>query len=117
MFKVTTSLQLSTAPAVAPVHKKITQRDGVETLLRQKLGLSELLKVKDRGGDREVLMEDKSGTPYTFYQSQEGNWSLIEDNYTPERTALADQNRCSQSQNHNSRSWPTPSRGSFNSIG
>ena len=50
-----------------------------------------MLKVKDRGGDREVLMEDKSGTPYTFYQSQEGNWSLIEDNYTPERTALADQ--------------------------
>ncbi|OIB02797.1 hypothetical protein AK95_32135 [Paenibacillus sp. LC231] len=88
--QVTTSLQLSTAPAVAPVYKKIIQRDGVETLLQQKLGLSEL-KVKDLGGVREVLMEDKSGTPYTFYQSQEGNWSLIENNYTEERASFADQ--------------------------
>lgn len=88
--QVTTSLQLSSAPAVAPVYKKVTQRDGVEALLQQKLGLSEL-KVKDRDGDREVLLEDKSGTPYTFYQSQEGNWSLTEGNYTPERTAFADQ--------------------------
>lgn len=87
---VTTSLQLSSAPAVAPVYKKVTQRDGVEALLQQKLGLSEL-KVKDRDGDREVLMEDKSGTPFTFYQSNEGNWSLTEGNYTPERTAFADQ--------------------------
>lgn len=87
---VTTSLQISSAPAVAPVYKKITQRDGVEALLQQKLGLSEL-KVKDRHGDREILLEDKLGTPYTFYQSQEGNWSLTENNYIPERISFADQ--------------------------
>lgn len=88
--QVTTSLQLSSAPAVAPVYKNVTQRDGVEALLQQKLGLSEL-KVKDRDGDREVLLEDKSGTPFTFYQSKEGNWSLTENNDTSQRTALADQ--------------------------
>ncbi|MGE7822802.1 VanZ family protein [Paenibacillus sp. NPDC093718] len=93
--QVTTSLQLSSAPAVAPVYKKITQRDGVEALLQQGLGLSELM-VKDWGGDREVLMEDKSGTPYTFYQSQEGNWSLTENNFTPERTSFNDQKLMSQ---------------------
>lgn len=88
--EVTTSLQLSSAPAVAPVYKKITQRDSVEALLQQKLGLS-VLKIKERGGDREVLLEDKSGTPYTFYQSQEGNWWLTENNYIPERISFADQ--------------------------
>ncbi|WP_339218220.1 VanZ family protein [Paenibacillus sp. FSL W7-1332] len=88
--EVTTSLQLSSVPAVAPVYKKITQRDSVEALLQQKLGLS-VLKVKERGGDREVLMEDKSGTSYTFYQSQEGNWSLTENNYVPDRASFADQ--------------------------
>lgn len=88
---VTTSLQLSSAPAVAPVYKKITQPDGVEALLQQKLGLSEL-KVKDWDGDREVLLEDKSGTPFTFYQSKDGNWSLTEDNDIPERNiSFADQ--------------------------
>lgn len=88
--EVTTSLQLSSAPVVAPVYKKITQRDSVEALLQQKLGLS-VLKLKERGGDREVLMEDKSGTSYTFYQSQEGNWSLTENNYIPDRASFADQ--------------------------
>ncbi|MFG1731564.1 VanZ family protein [Paenibacillus sp. 843] len=92
---VTTSLQLSSAPAVAPVYKKITQPEGVEALLQQKLGLSEL-KVKDRDGDREVLLKDKSGTPYTFYQSQEGNWSLTENNDTPERASFNDQELLSQ---------------------
>lgn len=87
---LTTSLEPSSAPAVAPVYKKITQRDGVEALLQQKLGLSEL-KVKDRYGEREILFQDKSGTPYTFYQSKEGNWSLTENNDTPERTGFTDQ--------------------------
>ncbi|MED4729691.1 VanZ family protein [Aneurinibacillus migulanus] len=87
---LTTSLQLSSAPTAAPVYKKIIHRDGVEALLQQKLGLSEL-KVVDDHGNREILLKDKSGTQYTLYLSKEGNWSLTENNYTPEQTSFADQ--------------------------
>lgn len=65
---LTTSLQLSSAPTAAPVYKKIIHRDGVEALLQQKLGLSEL-KVVDDHGNREILLKDKSGTQYTLYLS------------------------------------------------
>ncbi|WP_314588188.1 VanZ family protein [Paenibacillus terrigena] len=89
---VTTSLQLSSAPTIAPVYKRIINRDGAQALLQQKLGLSEL-KVKDDHGDREVLLKDKSGTQYTLYQSKEGNWWLTESKYSPERNSFADQER------------------------
>lgn len=68
LLPLTTSLQLSSAPTAAPVYKKIIHRDGVEALLQQKLGLSEL-KVVDDHGNREILLKDKSGTQYTLYLS------------------------------------------------
>ncbi|MCR8642938.1 VanZ family protein [Paenibacillus sp. N1-5-1-14] len=86
---LTSSLQLSSAPAVAPVYKRIIKRDGVKALLQQKLGLTEL-NMKDDSGDGEVLLKDKSGMEYTFFQSNEGGWLLAENNYTPERTSFAD---------------------------
>lgn len=87
---LTTSLQLNSAPTVASVYKKIIHTDRVEALLRQKLGLSEL-NVKNENGDREILLEDKSKAQYTLYLSREGNWSLTENNYSPERASFRNQ--------------------------
>lgn len=87
---LSTSLELSSLSAVAPVYKKMINNDGVEALLQEKLGLSEL-SAQDNGGDREILLEDKAGAPSTVFISSEGNWSFSEDLYTPVQTSLAEQ--------------------------
>ncbi|MEK4091788.1 VanZ family protein [Viridibacillus sp. FSL H8-0110] len=87
---LSTSLELSSLPAVAPVYKKMINNVGVEALLQGKLGLSEL-SAQDNGGDREILLEDKAGVPSTLFISSEGSWSFSEDLYTPEQTSLAEQ--------------------------
>lgn len=86
---VSTSLDLSTAPTVAPVYKKIMKNDEVETLL-QKLGLSVTSTTENRG-DREILLADNAGNPYTLFISSQGNWSLTENLYTPDQTTAAGQ--------------------------
>lgn len=85
---VSTSLELSSLPTVAPVYKKIIKNDGVEALLQQKLGLSELNE-KVYSGDREILLEDKVGFQYTLFISSEGYWSLQEKNNTPGQTSFS----------------------------
>ncbi|MDM5186117.1 VanZ family protein [Bacillus sp. DX4.1] len=87
---LSTSLELNSLPTVAPVYKKIINHDGVEALLQQKLGLSEL-NTQVFNGDREILLEDKAGAQYTLFISSEGHWSLTQNNYTPEQTSLAEQ--------------------------
>lgn len=84
---LSTSLELSSDPTVAPVYKKIINNDGVEALLQQKLGLSEL-NAQVFSDDREILLEDQAGSQYTLNINTEGNWSLTENNYTPEQTSL-----------------------------
>lgn len=87
---VSTSLDLSTAPTVAPVYKKIMKNDEVETLLQKKLGLSVTSTTENRG-DREILLADNAGNPYTLFISSQGNWSLTENLYTPDQTTAAGQ--------------------------
>ncbi len=87
---VSTSLELSSLPVVAPVYKKIINNDEVEALLQKKLGLSEV-NVQDGGDDREILLKDKAGNPYTLFISSEGNWTLTENRYTNEPATLAKQ--------------------------
>lgn len=87
---VSTSLDLSTAPTVAPVYKKIMKNDEVETLLQKKLGLSVTSTTENRG-DREILLADNTGNPYTLFISSQGNWSLTENLYTPDQTTAAGQ--------------------------
>ncbi|MFJ6265787.1 hypothetical protein ACIQGW_12345 [Lysinibacillus xylanilyticus] len=85
---VSTSLELSSLPTVAPVYRKIIKNDGVEDLLQQKLGFSELSE-QVYSGDREILLKDKAGFQYTLFISSEGNWSLKENNYTPGQTSFS----------------------------
>ncbi|MFY0518499.1 VanZ family protein [Lysinibacillus sp. UGB7] len=87
---LSTSLKLSPLPAVAPVYKKMINNVGAEALLQEKLGLSEL-SAQVIIGDREILLEDKAGVPYTLFISSEGSWSLSDNLYTPEQTSLAEQ--------------------------
>lgn len=87
---LSTSLELSPLPAVAPVYKKMINNVGAEALLQEKLGLSEL-SAQVISGDREILLEDKAGVPYTLFISSEGSWSLSDNLYTPEQTSLAEQ--------------------------
>lgn len=87
---VSTSLDLSAAPTVAPVYKKIMKNDEVETLLQKKLGLSVTSTTENRG-DREILLADNAGNPYTLFISSQGNWSLTENLYTPDQTTAAGQ--------------------------
>ncbi|MED3804581.1 VanZ family protein [Lysinibacillus xylanilyticus] len=87
---LSTSLELSTLPAVATVYKKIINNVGAEALLKEKLGLSEL-SAQVFSGDREVLLNDKAGVPYTLFISSVGNWSLSENLYTPAQISLAEQ--------------------------
>jgi len=87
---VSTSLELSSAPTVAPVYKKIIKNDDVEGLLQQKLGLS-VVNTQDYKDNLEILMADKAGVQYTLFISSEGQWSLTENNYTPEQTSFAEQ--------------------------
>lgn len=85
---VSTSLELSALPTVAPVYRKIIENDGVEALLQNKLGLSELNKQVYRD-EREILLEDKAGFQYTLFISSKGNWSLKENNYKPRQTSFS----------------------------
>lgn len=87
---ISTSLKLSTYPTVAPVYRKVIKNDGVEALLQQKLGLSELNEHVYRG-DREILLENKAGSQYTLFIGSEGYWSLKENNYTPGQTTFSGQ--------------------------
>lgn len=87
---VSTSLDLSVAPTVAPVYKKMMKNDEVETLLQKKLGLSATRTTENRG-DREILLADNAGNPYTLFISSQGNWSLTENLYTPDQTTAAGQ--------------------------
>ncbi|MFJ6208585.1 VanZ family protein [Lysinibacillus sp. NPDC092081] len=88
--RLSTSLEFSSLPTAAPVYKKIVNNDGVEALLQQKLGLTEL-NTQVIHNDRELLLEDKAGVQYTLFISSEGNWSLTANNYTPEQTSSAGQ--------------------------
>lgn len=88
---VSTSLELSAAPIVAPVYKKIIQEDDVKDLLQQKLGLSEM-NVSDVKDNDETLVEDKNGVAYTLVtNNSEGQWWLTENNYTPEQISAVEQ--------------------------
>ena len=87
---VSTSLDLSAEPTVAPVYKKIMKNDEVETLLQKKLGLSVTSTTENRC-DREILLADNTGNPYTLFISSQGNWSLTENLYTPDQTTAAGQ--------------------------
>lgn len=87
---LSTSLELSSTTTVAPVYKKIINNDGVEALLQQKLGLSEL-SAQVLNGYREILLEDKAGVQYTLSIFSEGNWSLTANNYTSEQSVSARQ--------------------------
>lgn len=88
---LSTSLELSSLPTVAPVYKKIINNDGVEALLQQKLGLSELNTQVLNNGDREILLEDKDEVQYTLSIISKAQWSLTQNNYTPEQTSLVAQ--------------------------
>ncbi|WP_255505068.1 VanZ family protein [Lysinibacillus sphaericus] len=88
--QISTSLELSTLPTVAPVYKKVIKNNEVEDLLQQKLGLSVLDEHITRG-DREILLENKAGSQYTLFVGSEGYWSLKDKNYTPGQTTLSGQ--------------------------
>lgn len=87
---VSTSLQLDSNPTVAPVYKKIIHNEEVETLLQDKLGLSEL-SAKNYKDDREILLQDKAGMQYTLFISSMGNWSLTANNQSPEQATSTGQ--------------------------
>lgn len=87
---VSTSLELSSAPTIASVYKKIIENDDVEDLLQQKLGLS-VVNTQDFKDDREILVKDKAGFQYTLFISSEGQWSLTDNHYTPEQTSFTEQ--------------------------
>ncbi|WP_369435897.1 VanZ family protein [Lysinibacillus fusiformis] len=87
---MTTSMQLNSVPTMAPVYKKVNHSDEVEGLLHRKLGLS-ALNTTAKEGDREILLEDKSGSQYTLFLSTHGNWNLTENNYTHQQAALTKQ--------------------------
>lgn len=88
---VSTSLELSAAPIVAPVYKKIIQEGDVKDLLQQKLGLSEM-NASDAKDNDETLVEDRNGIAYTLVtNNSEGQWWLTENNYTPEQTSAVEQ--------------------------
>ncbi|MEB2279480.1 VanZ family protein [Lysinibacillus xylanilyticus] len=88
--QISTSLELSTLPDVAPVYRKVIKNDEVESLLQQKLGLSVLNEHVYRG-DREILLENKAGSQYTLFIGSVGYWSLKDNNYTPGQTTLSGQ--------------------------
>ncbi|GLC89118.1 VanZ family protein [Lysinibacillus piscis] len=83
---VSTSLELSPSPTVAPVYKKMKKNDDVEALLQEKLGLSEL-RTRTFRDDRELLLESPTGNQYTLFISSEGQWSLTENHYTAEQAS------------------------------
>lgn len=88
--QISTSLELSTLPTVAPVYRKVIKNDEVETLLQQKLGFSKSNEHVTEG-DREILLENKAGSQYTLFVGSEGYWSLKDNNYTPGQTTLSGQ--------------------------
>lgn len=88
---VSTSLELSSAPTVAPIYKKMIENDDVEYLLQQKLGLSETNAQDDKSHD-ETLVKDKDGVTFTLVKNDaEGQWWLTQNSYTPEQTSVAGQ--------------------------
>jgi len=88
---VFTSLELSSAPTVAPIYKKMIKNDDVEDLLQQKLGLSERNAQNDKSHG-ETLVKDKDGVLFTLVKNDaEGQWWLTENNYKPEQTSVAGQ--------------------------
>ena len=88
---VSTSLELSSAPTVAPIYKKMIENDDVEELIQQKLGLSEM-NAQDDKSHGETLVKDKDGVPFTLVKNDaEGQWWLTQNNYTPEQTSVAGQ--------------------------
>ncbi|UPW85392.1 VanZ family protein [Lysinibacillus sp. Ag94] len=88
--QISTSLELSTLPTVAPVYKKVIKNNEVEALLQQKLGLS-VLDEHVTSGDREILLENKVGSQYTLFVGSDGYWTLKDNNYTPGQTTLSGQ--------------------------
>ncbi|MFJ8090910.1 VanZ family protein [Lysinibacillus sp. NPDC095746] len=88
--QISTSLELSTLPTIAPVYKKVIKNNEVEALLQQKLGLS-VLDEHVTSGDCEILLENKAGSQYTLFVGSDGYWSLKENNYTPGQTTLSGQ--------------------------
>lgn len=88
--QISTSLELSTLPTVAPVYKKVIKNNEVEALLQQKLGLS-VLDEHVTSGDREILLENKAGSQYTLFVGSDGYWTLKDNNYTPGQTTLSGQ--------------------------
>ncbi|MGO4183498.1 VanZ family protein [Paenibacillus sp. TAF43_2] len=87
--ELSTSLTFSPKPNIAAVYKRVVTNDVIAALLRQKLALTEL-SVKKWGSDRESVLTSNSGTHFTLFQSEEGNWSLTENDYVPGQASLTD---------------------------
>ncbi|MET4559650.1 glycopeptide antibiotics resistance protein [Lysinibacillus parviboronicapiens] len=87
---LTTSMQLNSVPTMASVYKKVNHSDEVGDILYRKLGLTEV-KTAAKERDRGILLEDKSGSQYTLFQSTQGNWTLTDSNYTPQQATWTKQ--------------------------